>query len=70
MSKYAIINEWNSSDDSGAVVERVVDTLHDALYLVAADIKLTTEDHLNPQLVHDPEYWVRYDLIEVENEDD
>lgn len=70
MSKYAIINEWNSEEDSGAVVERVVDTLHDALYLVAADIKFATEDHLNPQLVHDPDFWERYDIIEVEDEDE
>ena len=70
MTKYAIINEWNSSEDSGAVVERVTDTLHDALLLVASDIKFATEDHLNPRLVHDPEFWDRYDIIMVESEDE
>lgn len=70
MTKYAIINEWNSSEDSGAVVERVTDTLHEALILVAAHIKFATEDRLNPCLVYDPEFWDRYDIIEVESEDE
>lgn len=70
MTKYAIINEWNSSEDSGAVVERVTDTLHDALLLVAADIKFTTEDWPNPRIVKDPEFWDRYDIIIVESEEE
>lgn len=67
---YAIINEWNFSDDSGAVVERVTEKFHDALMYVAVDIKFATEVRLDPQSNRNPEYWERYDIIEVENDDE
>ena len=70
MTKYAIINEWDYDGEVGATVERVTDTFHDALSFVASNIEFVTNDLQKNGLVHDPEFWDRYDIITVESEDE